>query len=206
MKRLACLAIMLGLAVLAPLPRAGAQERPEAAPAAADAGGHQEKEPAFIWKVANFLLLFGALGYLVAKNAPAFFAARSRKIEMDMADARKLRGEAAARTADVERRLANLEADIAAMRAESQAATAAEAGRVEKHTAAEIVKIEAHAQREIESAGKAARMELKRYAVQMAIDLAERKIRARMTPEIQDGLVRGFVRDLEKPPSGAPRN
>jgi hypothetical protein len=38
---------------------------------------------------------------------------------------------------------------------------------------------------------------LKRYAAGLAIDLAERKIRARMTPAIEDGLVRIFVRDLK---------
>jgi hypothetical protein len=38
---------------------------------------------------------------------------------------------------------------------------------------------------------------LKRYAAELAIGLAEQKIRARMTPETQDALVRGFVRDLK---------
>ena len=69
-----------------------------------------------------------------------------------------------------------------------------------QHTAAEIAKIQAHAEQEIASAGKAARMELKRYSAELAIDLAEQKIRARMTPETQDALVRGFVRDLSHRP------
>ena len=36
-----------------------------------------------------------------------------------------------------------------------------------------------------------------------AVDLAERLIRARMTPAAQDELVREFVRDLDRPSSGA---
>ena len=40
-------------------------------------------------------------------------------------------------------------------------------------------------------------MELKRYCAELAMELAEKKIRARMTPETQDALVRGFVRDLK---------
>jgi F-type H+-transporting ATPase subunit b len=206
MKRLACTAILFGLAVLAPVRWAGAQEASEPKPGAAAAGVHEEKEPSEIWKWANFLILAGGLGYLVAKNAPAFFAARSKKIVQDMTDARKLREESEARAADVERRLANLEPEIAVLRGESQAEIAAETERLKQHAAAEMSKIQAQAKREIESAGKAARMDLRRYTAQLAIDLAQRKIQARMTPETQDGLVRGFVHDLENPPSGVERN
>ena len=46
-------------------------------------------------------------------------------------------------------------------------------------------------------------MELKRYSADLAIALAEQRLRARMTPETQDALVRGFVRDLEPPASHA---
>ena len=73
----------------------------------------------------------------------------------------------------------------------------AEAGRVGRHTAAEIAKTQANAEREIAAAGKAARTELKRYCADLAVGLAEQKVRARMTPETQDALVRGFVRDLK---------
>ena len=45
-----------------------------------------------------------------------------------------------------------------------------------------------------------ARAELKRYAAELAIGLAERKIRTRMNAETQDGLVTVFVQELETPP------
>lgn len=200
MKRLACLSIMLGLAVLAPVRYARAAEP------AAESGAQEQKEPSEIWKWANFLILAGGIGYLIAKNAPAFFAARSRQIVEDMTGAQKLREEADARAADVDRRLANLDADIAALRSESQAEVAAETERLKAHSAAEMAKIQVQVKQEIDTAGKAARMELRRYAAHLAIELAQRKIEARMTPETEDRLVRGFVQDLENPPSGVPRN
>lgn len=201
MKRLVWVVVVLGLAVLAPVRWASAQEASET-----KSGVRPEKEPAEIWKWANFVLLAGGLGYLASKYAPPFFAARSKKIVQDMTDAQKLHREAEARAAEVDRRLANLEADIAAMRKESQAEIAAESERIAKHTRDEIAKIEMHAKQEVEAAGKGARMDLRRYAAQLAIDLADRKLRARMTPETEDGLVRGFVRDLQNPPSDAQRN
>jgi F-type H+-transporting ATPase subunit b len=141
------------------------------------------------------------LGYLIKKNAGPFFEARGKKIHQDMLDAQEMRADAEKRAADVDRRLANLEAEIAALRAESQGEAKAETERAMQHTAAEIAKIQAHAEREIVSAGKAARMDLKRYSADLAVQLAEEKIRARMTGEAQDNLVRGFVHDLKHPAS-----
>jgi len=150
-----------------------------------------------LWKWANFLLLAGGLGYLMRKMLPPLFASRSQAITKDMAESEKIRQDAEARAAEVERRLAGLEAEIAALRAESQKEAGAETGRLAAHTAAEIAKIQAQSQRDIADAAKAARTELKQYAAGLAIHLAERKIRGRMTPAVEDGLVRAFVRDLK---------
>jgi F-type H+-transporting ATPase subunit b len=159
-------------------------------------GGEAEGGSLQIWKWANFLVLAGGLGYLIGKKGGPFFAARSLKIRKDMVDAGDVRNQAEARAAEVERRLANLEAEIAALRADSGKEEEAEAGLFGRHTAAEIAKTQANAQQEIAAAGKAARLELKRYCADLAVGLAEQKIRARMTPDTQDALVRGFVRDL----------
>ncbi len=150
-----------------------------------------------LWKWANFLVLAGALGYLIGKNAPSFFAARSLSIRKEIIEAEESRREAEERAAAVEKRLANLEAEIAALRRESHDEARAETQRLAQHTAAEIAKIQLHAEQEIAAAGKAARVELKRYAAGLAIELAERKVRARMTPGTQDSMVRSFVRDLK---------
>ena len=147
-------------------------------------------------KWVNFLLLAGVLGYMIGKNAPAFFAARSSSIRKDLDESERMRKDAEARAAAVEARLADLGNEIAALRGRSQAQAQAENERMSRHTAAEIARIQAHAEQEIASAGKAARMELKRYCAQLAVDLAEKKIRDRMTPETQNTLVRSFVRDL----------
>jgi F-type H+-transporting ATPase subunit b len=160
-------------------------------------GGEGQSSSNQMWKWANFLVLAGALGYMIGKNAPSFFAARSQQIGKDMAEARKEREAAEQRAAEVDRRLANLEVEIASLRDHGHQEAEAEAQRMAQHTAAEIVRIQVRAEQEIVSAGKAARLELKRHAAELAIGLAEQKIRARLTPETQDALVRGFVRDLK---------
>ena len=198
MKRLAWVALLAVwcMSVYAqPERTSDAEKRAAESPSQGEHGGME------LWKLANFLVLAGGLGYLVKKNAGPFFAARGRKIQQDMLDAQEMRRDAEKRAAEVDRRLASLASEIAALRAESQAEAKAETERSRQYTAAEVAKIQAHAEREIVAAGKAARMELKRYSAELAVQLAEQKIRARMDGEAQDNLVRGFVRDLGQPAS-----
>ncbi len=196
MRRVALL-VTMAASLWLPARVALAQE-PKAAGAEKSEKGHGEEEGGMeIWKWANFLILAGGLGYLIGKHAGPFFATRSASIRKDMEDSLAQRTDAEARAADVDRRLANMEADIAALRGEGERDARAEAERMERHTAAEIAKIQANSEQEIVSAGKAARMELKRYAAELAVDLAEQKVRARMTPDAQDALVQGFVSKLK---------
>jgi F-type H+-transporting ATPase subunit b len=202
MKRRAAILVFLSLMITAPAafaqPRESAREQSEKGPSE---GGGDTKTTILLW--ANFLVLAGGLGYLIVKNGGPFFAARARKIRREMVESGELRKEAEAEAAEVDRRLANLEKERAAMREESQREIEVQRQRVRQQTAAELAKIRAHAEQEIDAAGKSARAELKRYSAELAISLAEQKIRARLTPDIQDALVRGFVQNLDQPvPAG----
>src|SRR5438128_2694929 len=84
-------------------------------PPAAAEGGEAEVSPLWAW--ANFVILAGALGYLVAKKGGPFFAARSQSIRKGIAEAEQIRASAEASAAEVERRLAGLQAEIEGLRA-----------------------------------------------------------------------------------------
>jgi F-type H+-transporting ATPase subunit b len=197
MKRFAHLTLALGI-VFAPLVFA---QGPNSEASAREKKAEEEslaKEKALApWKWANFLILAGALGYAAGKHGPPFFASRGARIRQDIDDADALRIRAEARTAEVERRLASLEAEIAVIREESKRETEAAAARLAGEAAARIAKLQASSEQEIASAGKAARTELRRYSAQLSIGLAEQKLRARMTPQAQDSLVDGFEHGLE---------
>lgn len=197
MKRL-ILTLALALAVATGL--TFAQESEKKAERASEATHESEKKDEGrleIWKWVNFLILAGGLGYMIGKNAGPFFANRSASIRQDMEESLQKRKEAEARAAEVERRLASLESQIAALRSESEQELKAGAERLSRQTADDLAKIQAHAGQEIASAGKQARSELKRFSAELAMGLAEQKVRARMTPGTQDALVDGFVRDLK---------
>ncbi len=162
------------------------------------AGAATEEEGGLgVWKWANFLILAGGLGYLIGKNAGPFFANRSMNIRKDMEESLRQRQEAEANAADVDRRLANLDNQIAALRNEGEAEFKRTAERIARQIEEDVAKVQMHASQEVASAGKAAHAELKRYSAELAVGLAEQKVRARMTPAAQQGLVETFVSDLK---------
>jgi len=170
---------------------------------AAEGEGSAEGGNIQFWKWANFLVLAGILTYVILKNAGPFFEARSRQIRKDMIESEQIKADAEARAADVDRRLANLSKEIAQLRAEAQHQSEVATRHATEQTAADIAKIQAHAEQEIAAAGKAARNELRRYSAELAVQLAEQKIRARMTPDAQDALIKSFAHQLEPPASRA---
>jgi len=86
--------------------------------------------------------------------------------------------------------------EIDAMRKAAKDEAAQEDQRIRVETERELAKIAANADHEIASALKAAQGELKRYSAQLAVELAGRKVRERMTSADQAALVEQFVTDL----------
>ena len=68
-------------------------------------GGHDNL---MLWRIVNFLILAGLLGWLIRKNAGPFFAERSESIIKDLADSRQKLAESKARAQAIDERLARL--------------------------------------------------------------------------------------------------
>jgi F-type H+-transporting ATPase subunit b len=177
-----------------------AQEHETEAKRLAETRGVTEHGNLLVWGWINFILLAGGLGYLVKKNAGPYFAQRSQQIRKGMMDADRARAEADAKVADVDRRLANLATEIENLRREAHEQARTEAHRMRLESAAEMAKIQTRTVEEIAAAGKAARLDLRRYSASLALSLAETKITARLSPQVQDNLVNGFVAHLAHPP------
>jgi F-type H+-transporting ATPase subunit b len=156
-----------------------------------------EGDPYIVWKWVNFGLLAIGLGYLISKNLPPFFAARNEEIRKGIEDAAKLKAEADVRAADMEKRMARLGAEIEEMRAHTKSEMAAEGERIRKETEEILAKVQSNATLEIESAAKNARHELKAYSANLALQLAEERIRTRAGAGSESVLVEKFIRGLE---------
>jgi len=198
MRRIA-MAALCGWLLIAPVVWA---QQPESAGARggqeATGGEDGGKMEVFAW--VNFALLAAGLVWIFRKNAVPYFAARAIGIRKGMIEAEDARAAAEQTMAGVDARLARLQTDIQALKDEATAAARTEHERTRQETADALDKIRKHARQEIESAGKSARLELKRYTAQLALGLAGQRIRARMNRTTQDALFRGFLHQLDSAP------
>ena len=161
---------------------------------AEEGGGEPKLSP--IWDVLNFVILAVLLGYLIVKNMGPMLVARSQQIREGLAAGEKAKADADARAAAVQAKLADLGQVIEQMRASSKEEREREAERIRRETEAEFTRIKQHAEQEIGSAGKLARLEVQRFAARLAIELAEQKVRARMSPQTQTDLLNNFIGEI----------
>ena len=159
-----------------------------------------------IYKSINFVILFGLIIYFLAKPAKEFFESRTASIRKGMADAAAARDAAEKRLAVIEQKLAHLNEEIAGLRAEAAKEDAVQVDLMRKATEAEGAKILAAAAAEIDVKTRTARLELKAYAAKLAVDLAEERIKSRMTPDAQGRLMASFVNDVANVSSGGGKN
>jgi F-type H+-transporting ATPase subunit b len=165
---------------------------------AEESGAAPEQPSMLLWQVLNFVIIAGFIGWLAAKQGGPILAARSSEIKEGLAAGERAKAEAEARAAQVQKQLANLDTEVASMRAAAKEERDREAERIRRDAQTEISRIHFQAEHEIESAGKMARLEVQRAAAQLAIELAETKVRSRMSADIQTALLQGFLADLPR--------
>jgi len=144
----------------------------------------------------NFAVVFSTIVIMLRKKLPGFFGGRTAAIQKGIEEARKTSEDARRRLTEVEGRLARLDADIAAMRREADENAKAEEQRVLAAGEEERRRIVASAEQEIEMTANAARRELKSYVAELAVELAEKKIR--VSKDTDEALVRAFTSELRK--------
>ncbi|MEK7407487.1 MAG: hypothetical protein AAB225_20610 [Acidobacteriota bacterium] len=174
-----CLLLALGFVLVAPASEAG---------------------PAHLtlWKLANFALFAGAIGYVLWKKAGGFFRSRTEQIRREIAEAARFHREAEARCAAIEQRLAGLDAEIESWRAKARQEAAHEQERARQAFERDLKRIQAGAEQEIAAAANDARQQLRAHAAELAVRLAAGKIRQRLTPEVEDRIVLSVAGDLER--------
>jgi F-type H+-transporting ATPase subunit b len=147
----------------------------------------------FVWF--NFLVIAAVIGKYLIKYLPGMFRGRTASIKQSMEGARKASDEANRRLSEIESKLSRLDVDIAAIRAEAEAVNKAEEARLQASIEEDRKKIVLSSQQEIEAAAAQARRELKVYAADLAVSLAEKKI---SVDEATDkALVRSFVSQID---------
>ncbi len=146
--------------------------------------------------ILNFVVLFLILFIPLRKVLPKFFKGRTESIQKRLEESRKTTEDARRRLTEVESRLSRLDAEIAQMRNAADADAQAEEQRALAAVEEERHRIVQSAEQEIAMAANAARRELKAFAADLAVDLAEKKIQSRKLAD--EALVHDFAAQLGK--------
>jgi F0F1-type ATP synthase membrane subunit b/b' len=136
-----------------------------------------------IFRWLNFVLVFGGLAYILARYGGPYFRGRGAEIGDAIREASAAKADAERELREIEDQVAHLDREIARLRAESVQEEAAEALRQTESGQREIERIERAAQFEIQASERLARQQLREVAAQMAVDAAEKDLRAALSTD-----------------------
>ncbi len=150
--------------------------------AAEEDGGTFLGLPTLFWKVANFLVFFGLLAFLLARPLSGFFGSRREQIAAQLREAERAGREAEQLRVEMERRLAALSAEIGALQERLRAEGERERQALERQGQAEatrlVAQIEHEAARRVADARRALASEAAAVAADLAVELLQRELSA----------------------------
>lgn len=149
-----------------------------------------------VFNTINFILLVGVFVYLYRKRGKAFFNERSDSIRRSLEESRQALEKSQARLAEAEGKLAGLQNEVQALKKRAEVEIADEQERMRRASDEEASRIEEFAKAQIQAAASAAKLELKDYVVEQALQQARGMIRERMDEKNRERLVGFFLDEL----------
>jgi len=140
-------------------------------------------------KAINFVILFGGLVIVLRKPLLEFLLKRTETIRALMKDAQTARLEAEGKLAEASRKIAALEDEVVRMKKDAEAEGLKDKERIQALAAKEESRIRSFAEQEIDLQLKAGIQELKEYTAELAVSLAEARIKDKITANEQSGLI-----------------
>jgi F-type H+-transporting ATPase subunit b len=193
-------AVVVWLACVAPAVSYAAVPQREAAAASAGENEtpHEQTGLQTVAKLANFAVLAGVLVYFLRAPISRHLAGRASAIREDLVTAAAMRAAATEQLAEIDRKLKTLPAELEALKAQGAQDVAAEQARIEQAAATERERLLEQTRREIDMRLRVARRELTAHAAQLAVNVAEARIRRSITTDDQLRLVDRYTAQLRE--------
>ena len=151
-----------------------------------------------VFRWLNFLLVFGAVAYVIAKFGAPYFRGRAAGIAKSIDEASQSREAAEREFQQAAQKFATIESEIEQERRAAVAESAADRERIRALTQTEIDKISQAARAEIAAAQRAGAQELRAIAARLATERAAALIREQMNDVAEEALFDAFVGELER--------
>ena len=149
-----------------------------------------------VFRWLNFIILFGGIGFLIAKYGGGFFRGNAKEIAASIVQATAAKEEADRELHAVEAKVERLDQDVTEIREQARQNWAAESERLRSSGAAEIEKINQAARAELAASERAAQQQLRGIAASLAVTNAAALVGARMNAEVRAKLFQTFLADL----------
>lgn len=151
----------------------------------------------WVFRWLNFAIIFIGIIWAFSKAGP-YFRRHSEEISQKIAEGKRAREAAEKQRREVQEKLAHVDDEVAKIRGDANRAAENEGQRLRAMAKEEAQNIERAGQAEIAAAEHAARLELKAYAGELAVERAEVLLRERMTASTEAAVFEAFVESLEE--------
>jgi len=167
----------------------------------ANEGGGEESASIlkeYLWPVINFLILVGVMVYMLKKmDVKGFFKKRTELIEQSLREAREAKELAQKALAEVEERLKVKDTEIASIIAGAKLSGENEKARLMEEGDKLKSRILEQARTNIDYEVKRAKESIKQEAVEIAMELAEKKLKERLSKDEQLKLLEESLAKIE---------
>lgn len=161
-----------------------------------DAAANTPVGTVFRWL--NFLLVIGALAYVIAKFGAPYFRGRALAVGKAIGEANQARSAAERELREASDKLAHVEREIEQERRTAGRESAADRERIQALTRSELEKISQAGLAEIAAAERAGNQDLRAIAARLATERAAALIHAEMNPAAEAALFNSFLAELEQ--------
>lgn len=158
--------------------------------------GLDAKTSYWVFTGINFAVVVVAVLWLMKSKVMVGMRNRTTQIRSAMETAQKASEDANARLSAIEGRLAKLDSEVAGLKSQAEADFKGEEQRIRQQAEQDAARVVQVAEQEIATAAKLARRDLKVFAADLAVDLAEKRIK--VDRDTDERIVQTFVNQLGK--------
>ncbi len=149
-----------------------------------------------LWRFLNLAIFIAIMVYLLKKPLSGAFKARREQIRAELIRAEAEKQAALARAAEVDARVASIEAEREKILEQARNEAAEEKRRLTEQTRADVERMRAQAQSELHRLLAQSRAELRRFSAEESVRRAEEKLRAQLDGEQDARLVRAGIQEI----------
>ncbi len=152
----------------------------------------------FLFRVINFVILFGGIGYAISKPLKNYLKERSKNVKEAILEAKKAKEDAEAKARYYEEKLRNLQFEIDALKEQFKKETEEEKERIARDYQEQIERFKERMIKSLDQEKLKIREELLMELGNRAFEVAEEMVRKNFTPADQSRLVREYITMMER--------